>query len=79
MPHSPAAIVVVTRGDTELGRWALGPCDVADLSTINELARLQLAAGRVGYAISLRDACRELAGLIELVGLGETLLRQVGG
>jgi hypothetical protein len=83
MPHSPAAIVVLTRGDTELGRWALGACDRSDLRTINQLARMQLAAGRVGCAIRVRDACAEIAGLIELIGLTETLLgrrlRQVGG
>ena len=83
MPHSPAAIVVLTRGDTELGRWALGACDRSDLRTINQLARLQLAAGRVGCAILVRDACAEIAGLIELIGLTEALLgprlRQVGG
>ena len=77
MPHSPAAIVVVTRGDTELGRWALGACDRSDLRTINQLARMQLAAGRVGCAIRVRDACAELAGLIELVGLTETLFETV--
>jgi hypothetical protein len=82
-PHCPAGIVVLTRGDTELGRWALGACDRSDLRTINELARMQLAAGRIGCAIRVRDACAEVAGLIELIGLTETLLgrrlREMGG
>jgi hypothetical protein len=76
--HWPAGIVVLSRGDDEIARWALGSCDHSDLGTINQLARLRLAAGRVGYAMRVRDACAELRGLIELTGL-DLLLRQVGG
>ena len=42
----------------------------ADLALVDELARLQLAARRRGCTLWLRDPCRDLVALIELVGLG---------
>jgi hypothetical protein len=44
-----------------------------DLELVDELARLQLAARRVGYSIQLRNVCPELAALLDLVGLGEVI------
>ena len=44
-----------------------------DLSTIDRLARLQLAALRLERVIRLAGAPRELRELIELVGLAEVL------
>ena len=40
---------------------------------VDELARLQLAARRVGCSIAVHHACPELAGLLDLVGLTEVL------
>jgi hypothetical protein len=61
------ATVVLVRGDAELGRWAL-PGRV-DLAAVEVLARVALAARRLGCAIRLRDADPELVGLVALVGL----------
>jgi hypothetical protein len=44
-----------------------------DLALVEALARLQLAALRTGCSISLRDACPELCGLLDLVGLTAVL------
>ena len=49
-------------------------CDVSavatvDIGTVDALARLALAARRLGCQIHLRDAPRELAELLALVGL----------
>jgi STAS domain len=54
------------------------PCDVGGLDhpdalTIDALARLQLAALRMGRRLGFRDACGELRDLVEFVGLGDTL------
>lgn len=51
-------------------------CDVGrirrpNLGTVDALARLQLAAARVGRRVRLRGAGRELRGLLALVGLGD--------
>jgi STAS domain len=52
-------------------------CDVRDaaasLRTLAALARLQLAARRVGGEIRLRRASPELRELLDVTGLGEVL------
>ena len=54
------------------------PCDVAwvaraDVHVIDALARLQLAAKRRGCSLVLRNASRELAELVGLMGLADVL------
>jgi anti-anti-sigma regulatory factor len=46
---------------------------MADLGTIDALARLQLTARRAGLHMRLRAVPRELRELLELVGLDEVL------
>jgi ABC-type transporter Mla MlaB component len=52
-------------------------CDVrgveADVGTVDALARLQLAARRLGLEISLAGVSRDLRQLIDLCGLAEAL------
>jgi hypothetical protein len=58
-------------------------CDVRalapDVLTIDALARLQLAARRVGQEVALDGASLELVELIELCGLTGVLRVEVGG
>jgi hypothetical protein len=42
-----------------------------DLALVGALARLHLAALRLGCSIRLRDPCAELRALLDLVGLAE--------
>lgn len=63
--------MVLVCGDVEVASWPLAGLDRPDLAVVNELARLQLAARRVGCSIRLRAACTELCELLDLVGLGE--------
>ena len=51
--------------------------DRPDLDTVNALARLNLAAKRLGWAVRLRNPTCELRALLEYVGLG--LLLESGG
>ena len=46
----------------------------ADEAVLDALARLQLAARRIGVSIELRNACPELRDLLNLVGLAGELL-----
>ena len=46
---------------------------MADLGTVDVLARLKLAAGRSGVEFRLREAPAELEELITFVGLAEVL------
>ncbi|WCB94265.1 hypothetical protein DSM104299_02996 [Baekduia alba] len=63
-----ATLVVVVDDGTELvvGHMA----DRPDLGCVNALARLQLAAGRCGWSLVVRDPHPTLGGLLELCGLG---------
>jgi ABC-type transporter Mla MlaB component len=45
----------------------------ADQRALDALARLQLAAHRVGTSIRLQNACGELVDLLALVGLSDVL------
>lgn len=49
--------------------WPLAGEGRPDLATVDALAQLQLAARRLGVAVEVREMCRELAELVELVGL----------
>lgn len=71
-PRIRAEVVLVT----DSAEVALG--DVrrtvrCDLSLVDALARMQLAAGRMGWSIRLVDVDEELAGFLELVGLADVL------
>jgi len=53
-------------------------CDVADVppdaTTVDALARLQLAAQRTGCSIRLRNASPELRELVTFMGLGDVVV-----
>ncbi len=61
--------VVLLRGDVEMARWPLAGRDRPDLCLVDELARLQLAARRVGWSLRIREPSPELWELLDLVGL----------
>jgi hypothetical protein len=44
-----------------------------DLAVVDALARLQLAARRLGYSIGLRHPSAELRALLDLVGLADVV------
>jgi ABC-type transporter Mla MlaB component len=63
---------------SEAGDAGAVHCDVAaitrpDAATLDALARLQLAARRLGCRITLRGANRRLRDLLALTGLSEVL------
>jgi hypothetical protein len=67
------AVVVIASGETELIAGRLEGV-VADLALVDALARVHLAARRLGCSIRLRDASCELRELIDLAGLSGLLL-----
>jgi hypothetical protein len=66
-PQHVELVVVVVRGDVEVARWSM--TTGADLGLVDELARLQLRARRLGCAIEVRGATTEVDELLELAGL----------
>lgn len=72
--------MVLICGDAEVASWPLAGWDRPDLAVVDELARWQLIARRLGCSIELRHACAGLSALVDLVGLGDVLLcREAGG
>lgn len=65
----PTTAVVLLQGDTELDEWPLAAGEWPDLALVDYLARLQLAARRHGYSISVRHAPPALGKLLRLAGL----------
>ncbi len=84
-PREARAEVVLLREGVEVASWALVATGRPDLSLVNELARLQLTARRLGCSIWLRRACPAASEIVELAGLGDVLIGgarrplQVGG
>ncbi len=68
-------IVVVGPGGIEAAKWTMPTTTRPDLSVVEELARLALAARRLGYWIELRNAC---AGVLELVDMAGLRVEVVG-
>ena len=60
---------MLVRDGEEVTHWPLLVRDPVDLGLVDQLARLQLAARRLGCAIELRGACPALLDLLDLVGL----------
>jgi hypothetical protein len=71
-------MVVVACGDEEVATWPLADLGPVGLPLIDALARLQLAARRLGLSIRLRGARGDLVALLELTGLGDAVLKVVG-
>jgi hypothetical protein len=72
-------MVVLLRGETELARWPLPNNSRPDLSVIDQLARWQLTARRLGCSIRVHNTCCQLRALLNLAGLAEVLVVEVGG
>jgi len=78
LPDGVAAVVVLARGDVEVVSWPLEVRGPVDLSVVDDLARVQLAARRMGCSIRLRDACGELTALLAFLGLAQAVAGAVG-
>lgn len=67
-------MVVLVSRDAEVASWSV-PTSGPDLATVDGLARLQLAARRLGCSICLQAPPPELEELLELSGLAEMVPR----
>jgi hypothetical protein len=65
--------VVLVRGGAEVACWPLPAGQNPDLWAVDQLARLQLAARRLGCSLRLRGAPSRLRELIDLAGLSDIL------
>lgn len=67
------AVVQVVDGDVVVAAFPLAAVARPDLGVVDRLARLQLAARRLGCSIRLRNPGEELCGLLELAGLDDVV------
>jgi ABC-type transporter Mla MlaB component len=65
--------VVATSDGSRVIVVAVEGLERADLAVVDALARLQLAARRLGCSIRLRNANAELRALLDLVGLADVV------
>ena len=72
-------MVVLARDGVEIVSWPLEVRGTVDLGVVDDLARLQLAARRMGCSIKLRDACDELSALLAFLGLARAIAGSPGG
>ncbi len=66
-------MVVLARAGVEIVSWPLEVHGPVDLDVVDDLARLQLAARRMGCSIKLRDTCCELTALLGFLGLAKAI------
>ena len=66
-------IVVIVDGGVEVATCRVHGPAPPDLSVVEVVARLQLAARRRGWSIRLHDPCPQLCDLLDLVGLAGLL------
>jgi hypothetical protein len=78
-PAGTGTTVALLEGGAEVARWLLddgsGP---PDLSTVNHLALLELAARRLGWSIRIRNPSPRLLELLDLTGLGRAVHTPAG-
>lgn len=66
-------MVVLARRGADVISWPLSWAARPGLAAVDELARWQLAARRLGWSIRLRGSCADLSELLDLVGLSDVL------
>ncbi len=71
-------MVVLARDGVEVASWPLEVHGPVDLSVVDDLARLQLAARRLGCSIRLRDPSGELTALLAFLGLARAIAGSTG-
>ncbi len=67
-----AMLVTLARGDIVVATWPVTAR--ADLDLVDELARIHLAARRLGLMLQVVDPSPALVDLLRLVGLADALL-----
>ncbi len=76
-PETPRqeTTVVLMRAKVEIAAWPLAAGGTPDMAVVEQLARLQLAASRLGYSIRLRHPSQPLWELLDLAGLADVVVR----
>ena len=66
---APSAVVVLVRDGAEVLLGPVYAAESCDLTLVDDLLRVQLAARRFGWCIRLRQVRDDLRELIELIGI----------
>ena len=77
-PGPVRAVVELVRGDEVVELGAI-TCPVrGDLDVVDDLLRLHLLVGRLGWRVRVRDACEPLREVADLVGVAQRLDLRAG-
>jgi hypothetical protein len=69
-----ARVVLIGSSGDPTATWDIRAPGRAELAVVDALARCQLAARRAGGSIRVTETSRELAELLDLLGLGPDVL-----
>lgn len=67
------AVVELVRGDEVVELGAITCPRRPDLEVVDDLLRLHLLVGRLGWRVRVRDVCDRLREVVELAGVAERL------
>ena len=71
--HVPRAVVVLQQDGHDVVLGSIDRAGRCDLGLVDDLLRLQLAAGRLGWSLRITQVRADLRELFELVGLADRL------
>ena len=79
-PGPVRAVVELVRGDEVVELGAITCAVRGDLDVVDDLLRLHLLVGRLGWRVRVRDVCEPLREVADLVGVAQRLeLRSPSG
>lgn len=73
LDHQPRAVVVLVVGARQVPLGGIDPHARCDLGLVDDLLRLRLLAGRLGWSLRLEAVDADLGGLLDLVGVADVL------
>jgi hypothetical protein len=79
MDAGPDPVVVLAVSGWVVASWSFPSARPVDLTSVDALARLALAAQRAGADVRLSGCPQRLVALVELTGLGDRLLDPAPG
>ena len=67
----PRAVVELVQGERSVVLGLVPARARGDVEVLDDLLRLQLAAGRLGWRVRISECCQELRELFDLLGMTE--------
>jgi hypothetical protein len=69
--HEPRAVVELVKGERSIVLGVIGGQARGDFQVVDDLLKLQLFAGRLGWRVRISECRQELRELFDLMGMAE--------